>query len=88
MLLKRACLQWRRRHREQSYGHGGEGEGGTNEESNMDTYKLPHVKPRASGNLLLTRGTHIRSLWPPRGVGWGGRLEGGKTGRGHMYDSR
>ena len=70
MLLKRACLQWRRRQREQSYGHGGEGEGETNEESSMNTYKLPHVKPRASGTLLLTRGPHI-SLCDHR-EGWDG----------------
>ena len=37
--------QWRSRHREQTYGHGGrEGEGGTNGESSMETYILPYVK--------------------------------------------
>ena len=61
MLLKRACLQWRCRHGEQSYGHGGgEGEGGTNGESGMDTYKLPYVKQTASGNLPCDSGS---SLW-------------------------
>jgi len=42
--------QWRRRHREQTYGHRlgcwrwGEGEGGMNGESSMETYTLPYVK--------------------------------------------
>ena len=30
----------------------GEGEGGTNGESNIETYILPYVKQVASGNLL------------------------------------
>ena len=37
--------QWRCRHREETYGRGlgGGGEGGTNRESNMETYTLPRV---------------------------------------------
>ena len=31
---------------------GGEGEGGTNGESRLETYLLPYVKQIASGNLL------------------------------------
>ena len=37
--------QWKCRKGEQSYGHGvGEGEGGTNGDSSMETYTLPYVK--------------------------------------------
>ena len=39
-----AGQQWRRRHKEQTCGHIGEGEGGTNGESCMETYALPRVK--------------------------------------------
>ena len=43
---------WRRRHAEQTCGHRREEEGGTNEESSMDRYALPHVRQRAGGNSL------------------------------------
>ena len=33
----------------------------------------------------MTQGTKTRALWQLRGVGWGGRWEGGSRGRGHMY---
>ena len=37
--------QWRHRHREQACGHtSGEGEGGMNGKSSMETYVLPYVK--------------------------------------------
>ena len=42
-----ARQQWRRRHREQMYGHGWgreETEGTTNGQSSMETYTLPYVK--------------------------------------------
>ena len=32
-----------------------------------------------------SQGTQTGALYQPRGVGWGGRWEGGSTGRGHMY---
>ena len=35
----------------------GEGEGGMNGESNMETYTLPYVKQMASGNLLCDTGS-------------------------------
>ena len=38
--------------REQTCGHSREGEGGTNGESSLETYPLPHGKQIASGNLL------------------------------------
>ena len=33
----------------------------------------------------MTRETQTGSLYQPRGVGWGGRSEGGSKGRGYMY---
>ena len=61
-----------------------EGECGMNWESSMETYTLPYVKQIASGNLLVTYGAQPSALWQSRGVGWGGRWEGGLMGRGHM----
>ena len=46
-----AGQQWTHRHRKQTCGHRGKGEGGTNGESSMETYTLPCVKETASGNL-------------------------------------
>jgi len=31
------------------------------------------------------QGAQTGALWPPRGVGWGGRWEGGSRGRAHTY---
>ena len=42
----------RGRYRQQLFNTVGEGEGGINLESSIDTYTLPYVKQRASGNLL------------------------------------
>ena len=44
-----AGQQWRCKHREPTYGHGGcwallEGAGGVYLESNMETYTLPYIK--------------------------------------------
>ena len=39
-----AGQQWRRRRKEQTRGHVGEGDGGTNGESSRETYALPLVK--------------------------------------------
>ena len=33
----------------------------------------------------MTQGTHTGALYQPRGVGWGGRWEGGSRGRGYVY---
>ena len=33
----------------------------------------------------MTQGTQTGAQWQSRGVGWGGRWEGGSRGRGHMY---
>ena len=51
-----AGQQWRRRHREQTVDTAGEGEGGTNGETSMETYTLPYVKYIASGNSLYEAG--------------------------------
>ena len=49
---------------------------------NRNIYTLPFVKQRANGKLLYNSG----ALWRLRGVGWGGKWEGGSQGRGtHAY---
>ena len=73
--------QWRCRHKEQICGHR-EGKGGTNWESNMETYTLPYVKRIASGNLLCDTGSSTHALRQPKRVGWGGRWQRGSRGRG------
>ena len=37
------------------------------------------------GIYCLSQETQTGALYPPRGVGWGGRWEGGSKGRGYMY---
>ena len=37
------------------------------------------------GICCMSQGTQTEGLYQPRGVGWGGRWEGGSRGRGHMY---
>ena len=49
------------------------------------TYTLTYVKQTASGNSLCDSGNSTGPLWQPRGVGWGGRWEGGSRGSGHTY---
>ena len=46
---------------------------------------LPYVKQRATGICCVAQGTQTGALCQPRGVGWGGRWEGGSKGRGYMY---
>ena len=46
---------------------------------------LPYVKQIANGNLLHGLGNSIRALYQSRGMGWGGKWEGGSKGRGYMY---
>ena len=49
-------------------------------ETYMTTYKI------ANGNLLYGSGNSNRgALYQCRGVGWGGRWEGGSKGGGYMY---
>ena len=33
----------------------------------------------------MTQGIQTGALWQQRGVGWGGKWEGGSKGRGHIY---
>ena len=78
--------QWRNRHREQTYGHGGE-RGGVGEmygDSNMGTYmtirKIDSQWEFAVCLRDLKQGLCINL------EGYdGGRWEGGSRGRGHMY---
>ena len=37
------------------------------------------------GTFSMAQETQTGALYQPRGVGWGGRLEGGSKGRGYMY---
>ena len=46
---------------------------------------LPYVKYIANGSLLYGSGNSNGALYQPRGVGWGGRWEGGSKGRVYMY---
>ena len=51
------------------------------------TWKLTlrHVKYIADGNCCMAQETQRGALYQPRGVGWGGRQEGGSKERRHMY---
>ena len=73
--------QWKNRHREQTYGHGERGgEGEMYAKSNIETYitvcKIESQQEFAVWLRKLKTGT----LYQPRGVGWGGRWEGGTKG--------
>ena len=37
------------------------------------------------GIRCMSQETHTGALYQPRGVGWGGRWEGGSRGRGYVY---
>ena len=49
------------------------------------TYALPSVGRKPVGICCMTQGAQTQALGQPRGVGWGGRWEGGPRGQGHMY---
>jgi len=69
--------QWRNRHREQTYGHGERGaEGEMYGESNTECY-ISHCQWEFS---VWLRKLKTGALYQPRGVGWGGRWEGGSKG--------
>ena len=77
-----AGQQWRHRHREQTYGHGGGVKGREGRmESSMETYKLSYVKQIAGGKLLYYSGNSNQGLcnilkeWD--GVGGGMEDQGG-----------
>ena len=67
----------------------GEGEGGANWESSVDTYTLPCVKnSQLVGSCCITQGAQPGALWQPeRGGGVCGVVlwEGGSRGRGYIY---
>ena len=46
---------------------------------------LPYVNEIAKGNLLYGSGNSNRVSDQPRGVGWGGRWEGGSKEKGYLY---
>ena len=51
--------------------------------SNMETYIIIHKI--ANENLPYGLGNSTGALYQPRGVGWGGKWEGGSKGRESMY---
>ena len=60
----------------------GEGEGGTNWESTIETYTLPHIKQIIDGKLLIKAGssTQYSATTQRDGMGWvGGRPQGEGT---------
>ena len=68
---------------ENRHGHGERGgEGEMHAESNMETY-ITVCKIDSQGNLCVIQG--MGALLQPRGIGWGGRWEGGSKGRGYLY---
>ena len=46
---------------------------------------LPYVKQTATGICCMAQETQTGALYQPRGMGWGGRWEGGSRVRGYMY---
>ena len=62
--------QWRCRHRKQTCGHTGRGEGGTSGESRVRTYAWPHVKRTAGGSLRKER--RLGLCDHPEGRDWAG----------------
>ena len=81
MVMKNLLTGQQWRNREQTYGHGERGgEGEMYGKSNMETY-ISHCQGEFAEWLRKLKG----ALYQPRGVGWGGRWEGGSKGRGYMF---
>ena len=57
-----AGKEWRCRHRERTFGPGGEEKSGTNRESSIDRYMLLHAKQIAGEKLLNTTGNPPSTL--------------------------
>ena len=77
--------QQRNTHKEQTYGHGERGgEGEMYGKSNMKTY-ITLYKLDSQWELCMAQRSQTGTLYQPRGMGWGGRWEGGSEGRGYMY---
>ena len=82
------CRAGRDRCREQTCGHGGQGEAGTHWEVRTELYTIPCVKWTASGELLYSTGssaqcsgTTERAGMGDDAVGW----EGNSRQRGYRY---
>ena len=77
--------QWKKVHREQTYGHGERGgEGQMYGKSNMETYTtICKIASQQEFSVWLRK--LKRALYQPREVGWGGRCKGGSRERGYMY---
>ena len=54
-------------------------------ESNMETYITICKIDSQLGICCMAQETQTGALYQPRGVGWGGRWEGGSKGRGYIY---
>ena len=48
-----------------------------------NSWSVPYFQPM--GICCMTQETQTGTLYQPRGVGWGGRWDGGSKGRGYMY---
>ena len=57
-----AGKEWRCRHRERTFGHGGEEKSGTNRESSIDKYMLLCAKQIAGEKLLYNTGNPPSTL--------------------------
>ena len=67
------------------YGHGERGgEGKMYGKSNMETY-ITICKIDSQQEFAVWLRNSNKTLYQPRGVGWGGRWEGGSKGRGYMH---
>ena len=78
--------QWRKKHREQTYGLGEMGrEGEMHGKINMGTYIIMCKIGSQTGICCMAQETQTGALYQPRGVGWGGRWERVSKGRRHMY---
>ena len=87
MILKSLFIgqQWRKRHREQTCGHGERGrEGEMYGKGNLETY-ITICKIDGQGICCMAQEAQTGNLYQPSRVGWGGRWEGGSKGRGYIY---
>ena len=60
------------------------GEGEMYGQSNMETY-ITICKIDSQWEFAVAKKSQTGALNQPRGVGWGGKWEGGLKGRGYMY---
>ena len=63
----------------------GEGEGEMYGKSGKWKLTLPYIKYQPMGICCMAQETQTGALYQPSGLRWGGRWEGGSTGRGYMY---